>query len=94
MSALVAGYDSSDEEATARPTASTSTLRAVSSGLNAAADDDEDDDAIEEQARTDAFGLAGNVQKMEERKSAKTEVVAAPDVLKEVGAVVGFLADK
>lgn len=87
MPALVAGYDSSDDESAARPSASTSTLPALGNGFNPTADDDEDedDDKIDQQARADAFGLSTAQQRVEQRKAAATQVTAAPDVLKEVG---------
>jgi pre-mRNA-processing factor 17 len=87
MSALIAGYDSSDDESAARPSASTSTLPALGNGVNPTADDDddEDDEKLDEQARADAFGLSAAEQRVEQRKAATTQVTAAPDVLKEVG---------
>ncbi|GFZ50906.1 Pre-mRNA-processing factor 17 [Saitozyma sp. JCM 24511] len=85
MPALVAGYDSSDDESAARPSASTSTLPALGNGFNPTADDDEDedDDKIDQQARADAFGLSTAQQRVEQRKAAATQVTAAPDVLQE-----------
>ena len=85
MSALVAGYDSSDDE---QPQASSSTLPKLGNGsLKPAADgedEDEDETQLEEQARTDAFGLASQPSKKTNGVAKRTEVAAAPDVLREV----------
>ena len=83
MAALVSGYDSAEDEA---PMASTSTLPKLGNGYNGiAVDDDEDDeDDLEEQARADAFGLASRTNGDSTREEKRTEVSAAPDVLREV----------
>ncbi|ORX38435.1 WD40-repeat-containing domain protein [Kockovaella imperatae] len=87
MSALVAGYDSSDDE---EPKASTSSLPRLGNGLpatgvNGAAqeDDDEDEAILEEDAKKDAFGLASQAPSRSNGVEKKTEVAAAPDVLRE-----------
>ncbi|ORY35742.1 putative pre-mRNA splicing factor [Naematelia encephala] len=89
MAALVAGYESSDDESTPVPSTSTSTLPALGNGFGTAPatddDEEEDDDKLEEQARADAFGLSSTAEqsngtRLSERKQ---EVLAAPDVLKE-----------
>lgn len=82
MSALVAGYESSDDES---PVASTSS-RKLGNGASAAVEvDDEDDEKLEEQARVDAFGLSTqNGADQIQRTETKAIVKAAPEVLKEV----------
>ena len=83
MSALVAGYDSSDDE---QPHASSSTLPKLGNGMLPAAahDDEEDDDELEEQAKKDAFGLSAQPTTRSNGVERKAEVAAAPDVLREV----------
>lgn len=85
MSALVSGYESSDDERSA-PGPSTSlgrlpTLRDRSAEQDEAEDDD---DRLEAQARADAFGLSETRAEEIRRTEAKAVVKAAPDVLKEV----------
>jgi pre-mRNA-processing factor 17 len=77
MSALVAGYESSDDEV--QPTNIVSTADAVE-------DDESDDEELEEQARTDAFGLKDGegVTKKAKSGNGKVVVASAPDVLREV----------
>ena len=76
MSALVAGYDSSDDEA--QPQVAAQTAPEVE-------DDDSDDEKLEAQARVDAFGLKdGNGSVQARKKDGKLVVASAPDVLREV----------
>lgn len=86
MSALVAGYESSDDESA--PVASTSTRKLPSLGnaFEASAEaDEEDDEKLEEQARVDAFGLTSQTaEENVSRSEVKAVVKAAPEVLKEV----------
>ena len=83
MSTLVAGYESSDDESQPALRASTSTLPYLASPANN--DEDEDDVLLEEQARRDTFGLSAISGTREaENAATRTEVMAAPDVLKEV----------
>jgi pre-mRNA-processing factor 17 len=91
MSALVAGYESSDDEErrNAVPSSSTSRLPTLGDGFSAPPtadndDDDLDDDQLEERARADAFGLAAAKAEEVKRTEAKSVVKAAPEVLKEV----------
>jgi len=92
MSALVAGYESSDddERPNAGPSTLTSRLPTLGKGFTAPStsgnddDDDLDDDQLEEQARADAFGLAAAKAEEVKRTEAKAVVKAAPEVLKEV----------
>ena len=84
MATLIAGYDSSDDEAA--PVASTST-RALPRLDNGFAPDtaDDDDDELDLRARKDAFGLSTKGgPAVERRAEAASTVMAAPDVLKEV----------
>lgn len=76
MSALVQGYDSSDDEV--QPQSAPQQVQEVE-------DDDSDDEKLEAKARVDAFGLKdgnGNVQAR--KKDGKLVVASAPDVLREV----------
>ena len=78
MSALVAGYESSDDEVQPISTSNTNPIEE---------DDESDDEKIEAQARTDAFGLKdGNGSSTQARKdkNGKLVVASAPDVLREV----------
>lgn len=96
MSALLAGYESSDDEtapATTVPVASTSTSTGTKRPeLPATGEDDDesDDEKLEAQARTDAFGLKetntnGSTSTSQTRsKDGKVVVASAPDVLREV----------
>jgi pre-mRNA-processing factor 17 len=85
MPALVAGYESSDDESAPVASTSTSQLPKLGNGYNAAAEDDQEDDAkIEEQARADAFGLTSQQKEDIKRAEAKAVVKAAPEVLREV----------
>lgn len=92
MSALLAGYESSDDEAAptapvASTSASTSTKRP---DVPATGDDDDesDDERLEAQARTDAFGLnetnTNGSTSQTRTKDGKVVVASAPDVLREV----------
>jgi pre-mRNA-processing factor 17 len=84
MSALISGYESSDDEAA--PVQSTST---VVDPVAFDAEDEDDDDKLEEQARKDAFGIsAAPARAAESRESKRMEVMAAPDVLKDVSLVL------
>ena len=82
MSALVAGYESSDDESHPALHASTSTLPYLPSAGN---DEEDKDVLLEEQARKDTFGLSaiGGTREAESTSN-RTQVMAAPDVLKEV----------
>lgn len=87
MSALLTGYASSDDEEQPIPSSSKSSLPSSSklpqSGTELP-EEEEDDEAVEAAARADAFGLsstsAASLSAVRERK---TEIAAAPDVLKE-----------
>lgn len=87
MSTLIAGYES-DEDTQPVPSTSTSALPPLGTGFSVGPDDeDEDDEGLEEQAKIDAFGLstAQQAERKEQReKEKRTEIMAAPDVLKEV----------
>ena len=76
MSALVEGYESSDDEV--QP-------QAVAQAVQEVEDDDSDDEKLEAQARVDAFGLKdGNASVQARKKDGKLVVASAPDVLREV----------
>lgn len=76
MSALVEGYESSDDEV--QP-------QALAQKASEVEDDDSDDERLEAQARIDAFGLKdGNGNTQVRRKDGKLVVASAPDVLREV----------
>ncbi|RXK42436.1 pre-mRNA-processing factor 17 [Tremella mesenterica] len=84
MSALLADYASSDEEVPG-PSTSTSCLPTKGKNFQSADDEDEDEEKLEEQVRTDAFGLSTNGASSSTgpQRDVKAQVVAAPDVLKE-----------
>jgi pre-mRNA-processing factor 17 len=76
MSALVEGYESSDDEV--QP-------QTVPQQVQDVEDDDSDDEKLEAQARIDAFGLKdGNRSVQAKKKDGKLVVASAPDVLREV----------
>jgi pre-mRNA-processing factor 17 len=76
MSALVEGYESSDDEV--QPQVAAQVVPEVE-------DDDSDDEKLEAQARIDAFGLKdGNASVQARKKDGKLVVASAPDVLREV----------
>ena len=77
MSALVEGYESSDDEV--QP-------QTVAQSVPAVEDDESDDEEkLEAQARIDAFGLKdGNGNTQARKKDGKLVVASAPDVLREV----------
>jgi len=76
MSALVEGYDSSDDEV--QPQVPPQQVQEVE-------DEDSDDEKLEAQARVDAFGLKdGNGSVQTRKKDGKLVVASAPDVLREV----------
>lgn len=75
MSALLAGYASSDDEDAPGP----STANAV----NDVDDVDENDEDIEAQAREDAFGLTSAAPAKASKVATKLDVMSAPDVLKD-----------
>jgi pre-mRNA-processing factor 17 len=80
MSALVQGYDSSDDEV--QPQTAPQVVQEVE-------DDESDDEKLEAQARVDAFGLTnGNTSTQARKKDGKLVVASAPDVLREVGGQV------
>jgi len=85
MPALVSGYESSDDE---QPIATTS--KSIKPDP-APVEDDEDDEKLEEQAKVDAFGLsnlaASRASSDDVRKNG-LQVMAAPDVLKEVRVMI------
>lgn len=76
MSALLAGYASSDDEYAPGPSKTVNATPDVD-------DADENDEAIEAQAREDAFGLSTSGPAKASKVVTKMDVVAAPDVLKE-----------
>lgn len=93
MSALIADYESSDDEARPGPSTSASTANPSAAVVEQSEDEDEDDERIEAQARADAFGLqstngSGSTpqagRKQNGNGSGKLTVASAPDVLKEV----------
>lgn len=93
MSALVAGYGSSDDEGQ-QPVASTSRAaldNGHASSLASEEDDDEDDDddALEAAARADVFGVkaSANQTRHQETQDGKLTVAAAPDVVAVVSLV-------
>lgn len=75
---LLAGYESSDDESAPGPSVVT---QASVTAANAV--DDDDDEEIEEQAKTDAFGLAAAGPTKTAKVDTRVDVKAAPDVLKE-----------
>lgn len=95
MSTLVAGYESSDDDSQPIPSHSASTLPRLDpdSQSHQEDEDEEDDEQALEQVRRDAFGLSSS-NGTTERNGTSTEerkpgVMAAPDVLKEVGRLRG-----
>lgn len=101
MSALLAGYGSSDDEAapsgpslsTTKPTTTASANR---TGVQADEEDESDDEKLEAQARTDAFGLNetnGSASQTRDRDG-KLVVASAPDVLREVCCVTRYRLDR
>lgn len=76
MSALLAGYASSDDEDVPGP----STINTRATEVD---DADENDEAIEAQAREDAFGLSAAGKPKASKVVTKMVVASAPDVLKE-----------
>lgn len=91
MAGLIAGYGSSDDETETPSGPSTKSLPALSAEVSFFredfVDDDEDDKQFQLQAAKDAFGLSReHWQKNEDGTRAKEriELLAAPDVLKEV----------
>jgi pre-mRNA-processing factor 17 len=103
MSALVAGYDSSDDET---PVASSSrTLPSLNNGFDSHTprksaqpqeDEEDDEEAIEKAARVDAFGLETSQNASDgqdsfrgENEKRSNQIMAAPDVLKEVNHFAG-----
>jgi pre-mRNA-processing factor 17 len=76
MSALVEGYESSDDEVQ---------TQVAAQAVPEVEDDDSDDEKLEAQARIDAFGLKdGNGSVQARKKDGKLVVASAPDVLREV----------
>jgi pre-mRNA-processing factor 17 len=76
MSALLAGYASSDDEDVLGP----STFKTAA---NVVDDADENDEEIEAQAREDAFGLSSTAPAQASKVVTKLDVTSAPDVLAE-----------
>ncbi|BEI83331.1 hypothetical protein CcaverHIS002_0311990 [Cutaneotrichosporon cavernicola] len=76
MSALLAGYASSDDEDAPGP----STLKTTVSAVD---DVDDNDDELEAQTREDAFGLSSVRQLKASKVATKLDVTSAPDVLAE-----------
>ena len=85
MSALVSGYESSDDETVPIASSSSRQLPTLKTGPSLVEADDVDDAQLEEQARADAFGLSNQKEEVVNRSETKAVVKAAPDVLKEVG---------
>ena len=88
MSALIADYASSDEESSLPSIVAPNTYPVIATHEEEDVDE-EDDEQLRLQARDDAFGLRmaevgvdGNKRTEKERQMA---VMAAPDVLREVG---------
>ncbi|WVQ80202.1 hypothetical protein IAT38_002307 [Cryptococcus sp. DSM 104549] len=87
MSALLAGYESSDDESPSVP-APTGLPAPGGSFAQPEAEEDEDDEKIEAEARKDAFGLTSSAagagaSGVQSARKDKAVVLAAPDVLKE-----------
>jgi hypothetical protein len=88
MSALVAGYGSSDDEDNFGRSTAAGPSGSHHTSNDAADDADEDDEALEAAARKDMFSLSTLEPKRNtlngKRVATGVEVMAAPDVLAEV----------
>ena len=92
MSALLAGYGSSDDEAApSGPVSSTSKITTKRPAAPVEEEDESDDEKLEAQARTDAFGLneTNGSTSQARNRDGKVVVASAPDVLREVRCGLG-----